>query len=214
LVWAIDAAKDAGIFDTIVVSTDGDEIAKVAAGESIEVWRRPRELADSNSHVMDAIAYHLRLQFNLWGDKWDMVQMLHCTNPLVTGIDILKAAKFAVQKNADFVVSVCKSDVPLGVAKPVPDNKCIKGWFPGHLRQLNRQEIPQTYQLDGNIYLGKYDIFRNNKDYWNTNIYAYKMPRNKYCDINDEHDIKVAEMMLEERHGKKRPFWGSIKKMF
>ena len=204
---AINTAKNAGIFDDIVVSTDSAKIAQTAKDNGIEVWDRPAELSDGTSKVMDAINFHL-----LWeARKWDMVQLLHCTNPLVTGIDILKAAKFAVQKDADFVVSICESDVPLGVAKPVPDDRCLTGWFPKELRQLNRQDITQSYQLDGNIYLGKYHVFLSNKDYWDTKIYGYEMARDKYCDINDEVDLQIADMRLKGLEHETKSIWRHLR---
>lgn len=205
--WAIKAAKDSGLFDSVVVNTDSTKIAKVAKSCDTEVYMRPKELAKDNSHVMDAIQEQLH---NI-DEEYDYVCMHHATNPVVTGIDLLKAGKFMVQKNADFVLSVCESDVPLGVARPLPEDRCVKGWFPEELRQLNRQQISQTYQLDGNIYMGRWDVFYENKDYWDTNIYAYVMPRDKYCDINDEIDFKVAEMKMEELHAKTRSLWSYLR---
>lgn len=160
-----------------------------------EVWERPAELATDNAYVMDAVAYHLSEQ----KETWDYIQLHHATNPLVTGIDILKAAGFMKLKDADFVISVCPCNVPLGVAKPISDGCSIQNWFPSLLRGLNRQDIKQSYQLDGNIYMGKYEIFRDNLDYWGTNIYAYKMPISKYCDIDDETDFAVAKCKLGGR---------------
>jgi len=202
IAWAIDAAKDSGIHDKIVVSTDNKKIANVAIKYGVEVVWRPKVLATNNAHVMDAIEYHLE------GVKqeYDYIQLHHATSPLVTGIDILKAAQFMLRKKADFVISMCPCDVPLGVAGPISKDECVKGWFPKDIRCLNRQEVQQSYQLDGNIYIGKYEIFRDNLDYWDSNIYAYKMPINKYCDINTETDFTIAKCRLEERNGTLKSF--------
>ena len=43
--WAIAAAKESGIFDDIIVSTDSKEIADVAHKEGVAVSVRPRELS-------------------------------------------------------------------------------------------------------------------------------------------------------------------------
>lgn len=199
IAWAIKAAKDSGIFREIVVSTDSNEIGEVVISYGADdVWWRPEGLSQDTSHVMDAICWHLH-HFKHDYTNYDYVQLHHATSPLVTGFDIRKAASFMLHKNADFVISMCPSDVPLGIAKPIPEDGCVKGWSPKELRQLNRQEIQQPYQLDGNIYIGKWDIFYNNIDYWDTNIYAYKMSREKYLDINDESDIKLADSLFRGR---------------
>ena len=199
IAWAIKAARDSGIFRKIVVSTDSNEIGKVAETYGVdEVWERPEALSQDSSHVMDAIQYHLHKPPNCVFPK-DYICLHHATSPLVNGFDIRKAAAWMLHKDADFVISMCPSEVPLGIAKPIPEDGCVKGWSPKELRQLNRQEIQQPYQLDGNIYIGKWDIFYSNIDYWDTNIYAYKMPREKYLDINDESDIKLADSLFRGR---------------
>ena len=197
IAWAIKAARDSGIFRKIVVSTDSLDIGKVSTKYGADkIWWRPHDFAQDSSHVMDAVQYHLYYHRI---PEYDYICLHHATSPLVTGFDIRKAASFMLHKNADFVISMCPSNVPLGIAKPIPEDGCVKGWSPKELRQLNRQEIQQPYQLDGNIYIGKWDIFYNNIDYWDTNIYAYKMPREKYLDINDETDIKVADSIFRGR---------------
>ncbi len=198
--WAIEAAKVSGIHHKIVVSTDSNKIADVAIScGADEIWWRPKELSSDNAHIMDAVSYHLNERGS---EEWDYVQLHHATAPLVTGIDILKAAKFMLCKEADFVISMCPSDTPLGVAKPLSEDCKVNGWFPKAIRCLNRQELETPYQLDNNIYMGKYEIFRDKIDYWETNIYAYKMSLSKYCEIHDETDFQIARCKLEERsHG-------------
>ena len=45
--WSIDAARDAGCFDRILVSTDDEEIAAVARNNGAEVpFLRPSHLSD------------------------------------------------------------------------------------------------------------------------------------------------------------------------
>ena len=128
----------------------------------------------------------------------------------------MKAALWLHNYGGSFLISVCESDVPLGVAKPIPDSKRLTDWFPRELRHLNRQEIKQTYQLDGNIYMGKWHVFRDHLDYWDTEIYAYLMPKEKHCHIDDELDLKVAAYKLgvEEQREKDRSLRSLIARCF
>ena len=49
IAWSINAARDAGCFDRILVSTDDDEIA-IARGFGAEVpFQRPAHLADDKT---------------------------------------------------------------------------------------------------------------------------------------------------------------------
>ena len=57
----IQTALDAGVFDRIIVTTDDDEIARVAAGSGAEVpFMRPAELAKDEIKDFPVFAHALR----------------------------------------------------------------------------------------------------------------------------------------------------------
>ena len=63
IAYSIDAARESGLFDRIMVSTDDAEIAEVAHGVGAEIpFLRPAELADdyvgTNAVVTQAIQWH------------------------------------------------------------------------------------------------------------------------------------------------------------
>jgi len=58
IAYAIDAARASGAFDHVVVSTDDDEIAAIAARHGAEVpFRRPPELADDITPTVPVIQH-------------------------------------------------------------------------------------------------------------------------------------------------------------
>ena len=60
IAWSIEAARAAGIFDTILISTDDDEIASVAEAYGAEApFRRPAELANDHTPTLPVIAHAL-----------------------------------------------------------------------------------------------------------------------------------------------------------
>jgi len=201
--WALDTLTGSEYVDDIAVSTDSKKIewgvtryVEKYQNKDIAVWVRPKKLAGNSAHVMDTMQYHTRSLKS----KYDYIIMHHATAPLVTSEDIDKALRFMVNKDADFVISMCKSE-GIGVTKPIPESGYVKGWFPESLKGLNRQEMADAYQLDNNIYIGKWDIFYYGLDYWGTDIYAFKMPRSKCADIDTEEDFLRAEVMQRRQHG-------------
>ena len=61
ITWTLNAAVNSGVLDTIMVSTDSDEISAYAgevAGVSIP-WLRPAALATDQSSTMDVIMHTL-----------------------------------------------------------------------------------------------------------------------------------------------------------
>ena len=187
-----------GDFDKVVVSTDSKKVKWCVEkyGSGVEVIDRPKKLASNNAHVMDTMQYHLK-EMAKRGETYDYVMMHHATAPMVDRFDVHKAINFMLTKDADFVISMCKSEMPHGIALPVPADGLVKGWYPKDIRCKNRQELSHPYQLDNNIYIGKWDIFYHNVDYWNTNIYAFKMPKGKCADIDTEEGFTWAELMFK-----------------
>ena len=208
LYWAIKHAQDSGIHDRIIVSTDSTDIGKYAESQDVEYQLRPTSLATPDVTVPDIMPYVLgRLD-----KKYDYVQVLEPTAPLVEGVDILKAALKLINNQYDMIISVCPATAPLGYAAPLPGVNgnglvSLRDWFPEALRHKNRQQCKTFYQLDGNIYIAKSHVWKDKMDYWNTNILPYIMPINKYVDIDDETDLQIADMRLREMYdGKTKSF--------
>lgn len=200
--WAIEAAQDSGVFNKIVVSTDHDIIADIATSYKVDVQWRPSELATNTSLVKDTMQYVVKAL----PDKYDYVQLLEATNPLVFHDDIRGAMHQIHRSNADFIVSVCPVDphIPLGFASPLPESGGLHEWFPEYLRCQRTQDVELGYHLDGNIYIGKDYIWREKIDYWTTDIIAYKMPNEKYCHIDTEGDLVLAENIMQRLLNERR----------
>lgn len=84
LAWPIAAARDSGLFDTIMVSTDDDEIADAArtAGAEVPFLRSPAT-ADDHSPLLDVLA-EVVAGYRDRGQSFDTVCCLLATAALVT----------------------------------------------------------------------------------------------------------------------------------
>ena len=86
LAYAIETARQAGIFDRIVVSTDSERIAQVARWYGADVpFLRPDEFATSTSPDIEWISWTLpRL-----GERYDLFAIIRATNPF-RGPDVIR----------------------------------------------------------------------------------------------------------------------------
>jgi len=86
LAYAIETARQAGVFERIVVSTDNEDIAKVARWYGADVpFLRPAEYASSTSPDIEWIAWTLpRL-----GERFDLFAIVRATNPF-RGPDVIR----------------------------------------------------------------------------------------------------------------------------
>ena len=78
LAYAIATARQAGVFDRVVVSTDSERIAEVARWYGADVpFLRPAEFATSTSPDIEWLAYTLdRLE-----ERYDVFALIRATNP-------------------------------------------------------------------------------------------------------------------------------------
>jgi CMP-N,N'-diacetyllegionaminic acid synthase len=86
LAYAIETARQAAVFDRIVVSTDSEDIAKVARWYGADVpFFRPDEYATATSPDIEWIAWTLpRL-----GERYDLFAIVRATNPF-RGPDVIR----------------------------------------------------------------------------------------------------------------------------
>ena len=86
LAYAIATARQAGVFDRVIVSTDSEEIAAVAQHYGADTpIPRPDEYATSTSPDIEWIAYTLdRLP-----DRYDLFAIVRATNPF-RGPDVIR----------------------------------------------------------------------------------------------------------------------------
>ena len=99
LYYSIKAAKESKIFDKIILSTDSIKLKKFALSNGIEVpFLRPKKLATKTSLAKDAIKHALKwVKKN--DKKYDYVQYLFPSNPLIQALDIQKALKLLRKKS-------------------------------------------------------------------------------------------------------------------
>jgi len=196
--YSIKAAIDSSIFDRIVVSTDSFDIAKIAVACGAEVpFLRPDCLATDKAMVEDVIV-HLLKHVEKYDKRYDYICLLQPTSPLIEKADIIKANQLLLDKKAVMIVSVGESPINVSWSQEIPEDLSMRN-FSFNMCSTNRQCFKGTYFLNGAIYMGKWDIFYNKKNYYEQETYAYKMPYDRSIDIDNEFDFKLAKFLLKER---------------
>lgn len=196
--YCIQAAKDSGIFDKIIVTTDSE---KIKAAVDIDVIDRPSELAQDDSLVQDAVAHALT-------ERYDYVLLLEPTSPLVTGSDIYRAAKNLIDNNADMIISVCKASPDVATIGRLGKDLSMKNFLPKEVRICPRQQRPEYHYLNSAIYMGKWEIFKEKKDYYEQNVIAYVMDNGIH--IDDMGDWRLAEYLLSKRYKRRLSRWRAL----
>jgi CMP-N-acetylneuraminic acid synthetase len=197
--WTIEEAVKSYYIDSITVSTDDEAVMDIADGYGIYVLKRPQELAADNSSTIDVILHfisHMREK----GEDAKHIILLQPTSPLRTAKHIDEAIYSYLRKidKIDSLISVTKSEHPPWWTKKIGENGILEDVFKYDRSEFKRsQDFPETFMVNGAIYIAKTDSFIKNKGFWTDKTLPYVMENNCSIDIDTEFDLMLAEFIAK-----------------
>lgn len=197
--YTINVAQKSKHIDRIIVSTDDEEIAKIALKYGAEVpFLRPKELASDNAKAIDNYIYTINKLIQMDNNAIKEFIVLQPTSPLRSANDIDNAIKIFYEKKAESVISVVKAEHPPTWYKKINSEGVLVDYFPFADNNLNRQEAAETYLPNGAIYIFNYEALIKNYGYYNIHTYPYIMNQENSIDIDTQLDFKLAELLLSQ----------------
>ena len=198
IAYTIEAAIQSNLFDHIIVSTDSEEIAEVSRKYGAEVpFLRPDDLS-GDAVSSDAVVLHALEYYEMQGEKFDTVCKLQPTSPLRAGKHIIEAYNLLLDKDSDYVVSVCECEhSPLWSGVLGPDNS-MDSFMEEQNKSSCRQYLPKYYRLNGAIYIAKVELYQKNRNFLGKNATAYIMEQEDSIDIDSILDFEIAEFLINK----------------
>lgn len=197
IAYTVEAALHAKTIDRVVLSTDDDEIARIAMDYGAEVpFMRPAELASDTAMAVDNYIYTINRLETESGHVIDSFVVLQPTSPLRISDDIDGSVALFKEKHADSVISYCREAHPVFWHKKIDENNRLMDLFETTI--ANRQDLPVTYYPNGAVYVFRTSMIRN-RQYYTDKSYAYIMPRSRSVDIDFIEDFEYAEFLLSRR---------------
>lgn len=189
--WTIEAAQKSKYIDEIKISTDCLKVKEIAKSYNINIPKlRPQNLSTDSASSDDVIIYELNET-----KGFDIVCMLQPTSPLRNSQDIDLAFKEFFRIRAKSLVSVCKNrHSPFWSFKL--EGQYLKSLFPIGKINKRRQDLPQTYTLNGAIYISRIDFYKKNHSFLTNKTVPFEMLENKSIDIDNLEDFLTAEEKL------------------
>lgn len=198
--YTIKQAKEWGKGNHIIVTTDSEEIAKVAKECGAEVpFLRPAEMATDTISKLPAIRHALKFCEDLYREKYDLVVDLDPTSPLRKISDLENALNLFLEKKPKTLFSV----VP---AHRNPYFNMVEEDSEGkaHLSKtgdfFNRQSAPKVYDMNASIYIYSRNFLmdESNMKPISDNSVIYLMDEVSRTDIDSELDFKFIEFLVKE----------------
>jgi YrbI family 3-deoxy-D-manno-octulosonate 8-phosphate phosphatase len=186
--WSLEAARAAGIFDRLLVSTDSEEIASTVRGLGldVDVLMRPAELATDTAST-ESVMLHAAAQAD-----YDVLCTIQATSPLTSKEDFRAAwEKFRAERLDSLVTGVrSKRFFWDDAGKPV-------NYDP--LRRPRRQDFGGWIMENGAFYLTRRAILETHKCRLGGAIGVHEMPEESAVEIDEPSDWPLVESLLLRR---------------
>jgi N-acylneuraminate cytidylyltransferase len=202
LSYSIDAARAAGVFDEIMVSTDDTEIAEISRqhGATVPFFRSART-ADDHAILLDVIAEVVDAYASA-GRVFDEVCCILATAPFLRPADLTAGLERLRAEDLDSVFPVVRFDFPIWRAVAVEAGRARMFW-PENMAKRS-QDLPVAHHDAGQFYWLHPSICRAKGGLFTDRSGVIELPAERVQDIDTEDDWRLAELkhrLLEERAG-------------
>ena len=195
---SIEIAKEIEIIDEVFVSTDNNEIKKVAEEFGARIIHRPPGLA--TDHSPEWLSWKHAIEYlSDEGLFFDTFISLPATSPLRAKIDVTACIdKLYSSPSFDLIISVSKS-------ARNPYFNMIKKNDSGYSELLirpkkninNRQEAPEVFDMTTVCYATSPEYIINSPGLFYGNVGHVLVPKDRAIDIDDPFDFKIAELIFK-----------------
>ena len=195
LQWTCEAALASDELETVILSTDDEEMAELGFEWGVEVpFLRPAELAQDDTPTLPVVQHALERLLEDRGEIFSAVCLLQPTNPLRRASDIDDACALFRASEADSVVSVAK----------VPNHYHPMWTYligeTGELRQAagnriipRRQELPPAFHRDGSIYITRREVILDQNSLYGAHVVPFHMAPERCGGIDTVQDLEALK---------------------
>jgi len=199
IAWSIEQAKAVKKIDRVIVSTDSNEIAKVAIQYGAEVpFLRPAELAQDDSPEWSAWRHALTYLLENEGKLPEIMVSVPTTAPLRATEDIENCINHYISGKFDIVLAVTEANrSPYFNMVSIAENGQAKLVIENTGKYTRRQDVPEVfdittvaYVVNPNFVLSKISIFEGS-------VGVVRVPKERALDIDTELDFRIAECLIQ-----------------
>ena len=196
IAYTITAARESGLFERIVVSTDSEEIAEIAHQYNAEVpFLRDENLADDFTPVSSVTADAL-VRLDPHGDKFDIVAQLMPCCPLRTAGDVNDSYRQFEKTGAESQISMAR----YGWQNPWwamrhDEGRELKPVFAEQMTARS-QDLPDLFCPTGAIWWARSEALRRTKTFHLENRTWWEIPWQRGIDIDTFEDWAMAEVLF------------------
>lgn len=190
LARTITSVKECSLVDTVLVTTDDQQIGLIANECGAELIKRPKELAEDSVSSEAAMIHACQAWKRKTERSYDLVLLVQNTSPFHSPIDMGKVIRKLTEENYNACITVVKSYEYFwqksGDTHVLPFQK-----------RSPRQLRSPLYQEAGSLYCVRYDPFVKSSNLFPNPLGIVEIPWWRGFEIDDPEDVEVAELLCE-----------------
>ena len=208
--YAVQAGLESKLIDRVVLSTEDEEIAKIAKECGAEVpFMRPKEFAEDNVSQYEPTKHAI---FELKKQGWfpDIVVLILANTPFFNEKDVDKVIETLIKSGDDLtsVRSLYETPVPPHWMCTIEQNGLLKRYIDnvdiGNSKFCIRQSLPKVYAIGGMADAIWTKTILDTESLFGSRVKGVVFDREKSLDINTPFDLKVAKSVMKENSNKRK----------
>lgn len=194
IAYSIAAAKESGLFDKVIVSTDSQEVAKVAKAFGAEVpFIRSNELSNDVVGTRPVTNHAIRYCIEHFY-KPEFCCCIYATAPFLQA-QYLQQGLAGLQKDANKAFAFSVTSFPFPIQRALKKTtEGVSPMFPDNIRKRS-QDLEEAYHDAGQFYWGRTDDYLSSKAIFSHDSLPVVLPRHLVQDIDTPEDWQRAELM-------------------
>jgi len=203
LAYTIAAARDSGVFDRVIVSTDSEEVASIARHYGADVpFLRPDRFAGDTSPDIEWLSFTIA-ELAQQGATWDAFALLRPTSPFRTADTIRRAWDvFSAEQGVDSLRAVEKCTEHPGKMWVVRGSRMLPLLPFGPAAQpwhsTPYQALPEIHVQNASLEMAWTRVVREEGTIAGTVVVPFLTRGHEGFDINDPRDWALAEALIDE----------------
>lgn len=193
---ALDTTLAAQRIDTVVLSSEDDEILREARSTGALALRRPAELSTDSARSYDVALHALHETEARLDETFDVLALVQCTTPFATPADLNGALELLERSGAASVVTVAPAP---DLAHPLKLKRLEGDQLVPYLEDdalTPSHELPELWVRNGALYASRREILEQRGTLVAEDVLGFRMPVERSLDVNAPLDLAFAEFLL------------------
>lgn len=193
IAYSIESALQAKVFDEVMVSTNDQEIVKIALEYGVKVpFIRTEQTANDFATLADVVE-EVVLNYEELGQKFDYICCILPTAPFLTSQRLVESLSLLVEGKYDSVTPVLRFSYPIQRALQIDSSNKLSMIWSENLKKRSQDLLP-TYHDCGQFYWMRTNAFLREKSFFMKNGGAIVLLEKEVQDIDTLEDWELAEL--------------------